>query len=261
MEFDRQEADYYDWTFGMKGLRAVGSTFAILAPDTGARDVGNVLQFLDDGGQTLGFGFGIGLEAALWARDGLRSIIQAAPIASFMPTGGAKEERLADHAALVGTLFQAGIRPGHGRERYLAKKAVKRLRQLAAAVGMDIEQLEAALKRYAQQILGGDAFLGDLWILLRKDGQDVVPSERLQDISLRCTVDFNPDRIQAYVLNHYSLSVNRVELFDDYRGAPLRPGEKALGFRMSVHSSSPSRLARQICGELARVFHLQSRST
>lgn len=261
MEFDQREADYYEWTFGMKGLHAVGSTLAIAAPGTGPRDVGNVLQFLDDGDRTLGYGFGIGMETAVWARDGLHSIVQAAPIASFLPAGSALEERLADHAALVATLFQAGIRPGHGRERYLAKKAVKRLRQLLAAAGKEANRLEAPLRRYSLQVLGSDVFLDDLWALLARDGRGAPPPESRRDISLRCTEDFNPAGIQAYVLSHYAYSVSRVDLFDDYRGAPLLPGEKALGFRLSVHScSSPSRLARQICGDVANVFHLHPRS-
>lgn len=125
VQMDSCASDYYEWQYGMPGVRGNGVTFSVKGGDGGYRDIGNFIEIVS-GDVVLGYEFGFGLETLLSRLLDLDSPFDVCVVNEFLGlrTDCIYRCKLLDSLMLASTLCALDITPDSPRRGTILKRAV-----------------------------------------------------------------------------------------------------------------------------------------
>jgi hypothetical protein len=136
-------------------LSGRGITFAIRGEGKSFGDIGNVVA-LEKGGKTIGYEFGFGVETILSRIYGLTRPIEASSVSEVIPFREGGQEKIADLLSATTVMYQNGVEPGNGKERFILKSHLKAVSYWQRKLNIDLKTIERWVGEYSQIEFGGD---------------------------------------------------------------------------------------------------------
>ncbi|MBU1088533.1 hypothetical protein KKC08_03150 [Patescibacteria group bacterium] len=218
IETDSQPALYYNWRYGRADLVGRGVTFAIRQEKSGVfRDIGNVVA-VEKNGKIVAYEFGFGIETLLSRVFDLTKPVEAAKISQLIPFRPGHQEKLVDFLVATTVLFQQGIEPGKGKERYILKKYIKALGYWQRKLGIDVATVRMWADQFAIIEFDSDSGVGNKIAEYLKEQYE--QTTRFED--------YARNQIKAFRLrNETNIDKLRCRLMN-----------RARGFRLSDHEAT-----------------------
>ena len=145
---DSHSKSYYQWSFGTSQLSGIGATLTAEQPTGSRRDFGNIIEFRESG-DPVAYGFGFGIQSALFARDQFGHIAESSPLVAIVDPKTADEFRLVDLLLFIIAVVAEGLRPHRRGRAHLLRKAICTTRDLCAHLRITAERMTAWASAYA----------------------------------------------------------------------------------------------------------------
>ena len=267
IELGGMPKDSYDWTFGIEGVTGSGGHFSFVQNDGSIRDIANIIQIRGRSG-TLGFGFGFGVEAALWAMYGVPLLGQVASFSQVFDVSSPQQMRLADLGALLLRLWREGVTPRKTKHGYIAKKSLKSFVSLCRTLGKKPSLLLRAMERLEQLDYGSNSDAPARLCAMAEEYLNSGVSDNVvrRDLSFLCNPDIDPAALAVTLHTAIGAAAREVTLFDRYEGPTLPAGKISLAYRAYVGSIGESEIhallaravaaAKRVHGATLRGAHL-----
>jgi len=260
--FDSEPDPYYDWSFGMEGVRGVGGTFSFSSPDGGDRDFGNIIEFYA-GSELLGLGYGFGIEAFMNGLHRLPNVACALPSSARTDTRDPRVGRLADLLETATLLYRAGLRPGRSGHAYVVKRVVRGIGRLAPELGFSDEALYRLVQEFERGETGSVTNTAARLLAdcrrharrRRKPGGDLVR----RDISLVGPRSLDPSVVADFVRREFRWRLASVDVFDVYEGPAIPPDRRSVGLALRLPREDGRILVPEIVRCLCSAFPVAPR--
>ncbi|MFE5732535.1 alanine--tRNA ligase-related protein [Streptomyces sp. NPDC056528] len=265
--YDGESDKFYNWTFGDDGMTGRGATFCLVQPDGHWRDLGNLIAF-EWHGETVAYGFGIGLETLAAGLTAGRWVIDSTPEGRFHHAATPQEAKLADLVGLLVQLYKAGIVVSNRAQGYIMRKTLVYVERLAGRLGVPDEVLVGRLAGVAAVEAPGLDVEGPFLAHLEQLRRDPVAT-RTVDLSFLCDAALGPEVLCGAVEEGARPGLLGLEarVADVWQGPSLPAGRRSVTLGLTLTSATrlePTALRallREITDELSDRFGAVLRGT
>jgi hypothetical protein len=192
---DAHSEQYYQWTYGEKGITGLGVTFSVRSREISEfRDIGNVIAIYNDG-KEIAIEWGFGIETLLSRIHGLSKPQATSRICDFVQFVPGMQEKLLDTLVTSIEMIKSGVTPDRsGGAKQILKTYLKAIHYLSRRAGIDYETIRELANKYLFDYrIGGDIpdkillFLqerDDLFKLYQRDVPKVEGSSKARGVDV-----------------------------------------------------------------------------
>ncbi|MFJ8249822.1 alanine--tRNA ligase-related protein [Streptomyces sp. NPDC094466] len=258
--YDGEADGFYNWTFGDDGMTGRGATFCLVQPDGHWRDLGNLIAF-EWNGETVAYGFGIGVETLAAGLTAERWVIDSTAEGRIHHAKTSQEAKLADLTGLLVQLYRAGIVVSNRAQGYIMRKALVYVERLAGQLGVEDEVLIERLTAVAAIEAPGTEVEGQFRDHLEQLRHEAVVT-RSVDLSFFCDTALEPEVLCGAIEEESRPELLALEarVTDTWEGPSLPAGRRSVTLGLTLTSRSQlapaelQALLREVAGKLSDRF-------
>lgn len=168
VEEDTHPEGYYRWQYGIPNIHGRGINILLRhdLKDT-YRDLGNVVSVEDDGGSTIAYEFGFGLESLLSKKHGFKKPMEASIACSVIKYEEGAKEKLINALVAAIVIYHHGVEPGKGKEKHVLKKLIKGISFLRRQMDLSLDRLKKygevfELAEFEESYNSGEKLIGGI---------------------------------------------------------------------------------------------------
>ncbi|MDE1849021.1 MAG: hypothetical protein KGH55_03240 [Nanoarchaeota archaeon] len=154
VEYDTNNGEYYDWTYGIPEMYGEGVTISIRnSVDDSYLDVGNIVRILDYHRNERGIEFGYGHEFLLSTLLGIENPLSLSPIFELFPFHPDLSSKYYGYLEVIARIKKAKANLTENRGAGgIYRKYLKSFQYMGNALGKDIDTMISEISRYYEHI-------------------------------------------------------------------------------------------------------------